>query len=72
MVTSDGTRGPRRPAPTPIALIAGPPPDRAGESVRTLCSGSLCPGCNRPFTPTRRNQRHCRPAAFSRKPIVGS
>jgi hypothetical protein len=36
--------------------------DRAAESVRTLSRGSLCPGCERPFTPRRANQRHCPPS----------
>jgi len=30
--------------------------------VRTLSGGILCPGCNRTFTPTRPNQRHCQTA----------
>ena len=35
--------------------------DRPAESVRTLFSGTLCAGCDRAFTPTRSDQRHCRP-----------
>ena len=30
--------------------------------VRTLSSGIVCAGCERPFRPNRRNQRHCRPS----------
>ena len=36
--------------------------DRAAGGVRTLSTGIPCPGCERPFTPARANQRHCRPA----------
>ena len=35
-------------------------PERLSESVRTLSRAILCPGCERPFTPRRANQRHCR------------
>ena len=36
--------------------------DRPAESVRTLFSRTVCPGCGQPFRPTRRDQRHCRPS----------
>jgi len=39
-----------------------PLPDPRAESVRTLSAGILCPGCERRFTPTRANQRDCRPS----------
>lgn len=35
---------------------------RAPEAFPTLSSGTICPGCGRPFEPTRRNRRHCRPS----------
>jgi len=41
-----------------------PPYDSIGTSggVRTLSTGIVCAGCERPFRPNRPNQRHCRPA----------
>jgi len=42
------------------------PPGRGPQSVRTLSGGILCPGCNRAFTPTRPNQRHCHAACRKR------
>jgi len=40
--------------------------DRGPQSVRTLSSGILCPGCGRAFTPARSNQRHCQAACRKR------
>jgi hypothetical protein len=36
------------------------------QSVRTFFSGIQCPGCERSFTPTRPNQRHCQAACRKR------
>jgi len=33
--------------------------DPVPESVRTLFSGTSCPGCRGRFQPRRPNQRHC-------------
>jgi hypothetical protein len=34
----------------------------ASDGVRTPSNGMVCKGCERPFTPRRRDQRHCRPS----------
>ncbi len=46
--------------------MVGSDRDRGPQSVRTLSTDILCPGCERSFTPTRANQRHCRPACRKR------
>jgi hypothetical protein len=41
---------------------AGLPVDRLGNPLQNVSAGILCAGCRGPFTPARRNQRHCRPS----------
>ena len=37
-------------------------PDRGPKALQSVNAGRICPGCGRPFAPSRRNQRHCRPS----------
>lgn len=36
--------------------------DRAPQALQSVNAAPICPGCDRPFRPARRNQRHCRPS----------
>jgi hypothetical protein len=36
--------------------------DRPTQALPGVNSGPFCEGCGHPFTPSRANQRHCRPS----------
>ena len=42
-------------------VMSGSAREGRSESVRAVSAGILCPGCERPFTPNRRNRRGRRP-----------
>lgn len=54
------------------ARMNPPPAESRGSSpLQGVNTRPSCPGCGRPFTPARKNQRHCRPScrvlAFRRR-----